>query len=163
MTRAVAGMTKQQTGLRVDRILFIQFQELCRKERLRTGEAVETLIRGVVDAGSVIGFSENSRKQRIGSGIEDILFKSRLSRLECILKLQWKFFKATGEQMEYGSPEEMEALEKELAEIARKGIDEKLVVEFEKLLVKIDALDAEVGARETDDRIKDNDDNDNDD
>ncbi len=41
-------MAKQQTGLRVDRLLFTQFQDLCRKERLRAGEAVETLIRGVV-------------------------------------------------------------------------------------------------------------------
>ncbi len=38
-------MAKQQTGLRVNRILFKQFQELCHREKLRPGEAVESLIR----------------------------------------------------------------------------------------------------------------------
>ncbi len=125
---------------------------------MRAGEAVETLIRGVVDAGSIIGFSENLRKLgETGPGIDEILFKSRLSRLECMLELQWKFFKATGERMEYGSPQEMEELEKGLAEIARRRADTELLVKFEKPLGRIDALYAEIEARETDDRIKNND------
>jgi len=43
-------MSKQQTGLRVDRVLFKQFQQLCALEKLRPGEAVESLVRLAVDS-----------------------------------------------------------------------------------------------------------------
>jgi hypothetical protein len=31
----MVGMSKQQTGLRIDRVLFKQFQQLCALEKLR--------------------------------------------------------------------------------------------------------------------------------
>jgi len=149
------GMSKQQTGLRLDRILFKQFRELCRKEHLRTGEAVESLIRIVVDAGSIIGFSDSVKMKEKGHGIEDILFKSRLSRLECIVELEAKYFRATGKRFDYEMPDEMEMLEKELAEIARRHVSEELLAEFQTILGKRDTLYVEIQAREREDKIKD--------
>jgi hypothetical protein len=44
------GLSRQQTGLRIDRVLFKQVQELCTTTKLRLGEAVESLIGLVVVA-----------------------------------------------------------------------------------------------------------------
>jgi len=52
-TSCLVEMSKQQTGLRIDRVLFIQFQQLCAVEKLRPGEAVESLVRLAVDSGSI--------------------------------------------------------------------------------------------------------------
>ncbi len=35
---ALVDMSKQQTGLRIDRVLFKQFQQLCALEKLRPGK-----------------------------------------------------------------------------------------------------------------------------
>lgn len=148
-------MSKQQTGLRLDRVLFKQFRELCGKEHLRTGEAVESLIRTVVEAGSIIGFSYKVELKEKGHRIEDILFKSRLARLEFIVGLESKYFKETGKRFDYELPDEMEMLEKELAEIARRHVSEELLVEFQTILGKRDTLYAEIQAREREDKVKD--------
>jgi len=37
-TSSMVGMSKQQTGLRIDRILFKQFQQLMAVEKLRSGK-----------------------------------------------------------------------------------------------------------------------------
>ncbi len=122
---------------------------------MRAGEAVESLIRTVVDSGNITGFSDKVKLKERELEIEDILFKSRLSRLECIVELESKYFRATGNRFDYEVPDEMEILEKELAEIARRHVDEKLLVEFQTLLGKRDALYAEIQAREREDKIKD--------
>ena len=43
-TSCLVGMSKQQTGLRIERVLFKQFQQLCAVEKLRPGEAVENFL-----------------------------------------------------------------------------------------------------------------------
>src|SRR6266702_4377576 len=40
-TSCLVEMSKQQTGLRIDRVLFKQFQQLCALEKLRPGEGIE--------------------------------------------------------------------------------------------------------------------------
>ena len=84
---SVAGMAKQQTGLRIQRVLFKQFQDLCRREKLRPGEAVESLIRNAVDRGSIMAASLNvSKPNDPGLKIDPMLFRSRLSRMKTVLE-----------------------------------------------------------------------------
>ncbi len=52
-------MSKQQTGLRLDWILFKQFQQLGALEKLRPREAVESLVRLAVDSGSIVDLHAN--------------------------------------------------------------------------------------------------------
>src|SRR6266568_8266331 len=42
-TPCLVGMSKQQTGLRIDRVLFKQFQRLCALEKLRPGKSGASL------------------------------------------------------------------------------------------------------------------------
>ena len=44
---------KVQTGLRVDKFVFDGFKELCRRERMLVGEAVQRLMEACLKAGSV--------------------------------------------------------------------------------------------------------------
>src|SRR5229473_2077503 len=82
-------MSKQQTGLRVDRVLFKQFQQLCALEKLRPGEAVESLVRLAVDSGSVADFHASVAKRGgKGRALDEALFRSRLSRLKTCLEAE---------------------------------------------------------------------------
>ncbi len=76
-------LSKHQTGLRIDRVLFKQFQQLCALEKLRPGEAVESLVRLAVDSGSPASLHANVATWG-GNGrmLDDALFRSRLSRLK---------------------------------------------------------------------------------
>ncbi len=47
-------LTKQQTGLRIDRIPFQRFLKLCETEKPRPGEAVEELIQQAIDRRAVV-------------------------------------------------------------------------------------------------------------
>jgi hypothetical protein len=49
----VKGNLKAQTGLRVDKFVLDRFKELCRRERLMVGEAVQRLMDACLKAGSV--------------------------------------------------------------------------------------------------------------
>src|SRR6267143_237100 len=48
-TSCLVELSKQQTGLRIDRVLFKQFQQLCAPEKLRSGK------RGLVGTKLVLG------------------------------------------------------------------------------------------------------------
>ncbi len=85
-------MSKQQTGLRIDRVLFKQFQQLCALEKLRPGEAVESVVRLAVDCGSVAGLHANVAKRGgKGRALDEALFKSRLSRLKTCLETERRY------------------------------------------------------------------------
>ena len=91
-------MPKQQMGLRIDRVLYKQFQQLCALEKLRPGEAVESLIRVAVDAKSIIGVHlEDSERENTVRVFDDALFRSRLARLKKSLELEERYLKETGE------------------------------------------------------------------
>ena len=154
-------MAKQQTGLRVDRILFKQFQELCHRDKLRPGEAVESLIRTAIGMGSIVAVSLNTSKlNNPGQSVDRILFRSRLSRMKSVLEQQRKYLERIGTMHPYGMSGKLSELEQELADLGRKGIDEDLLREFETLLTELDKLHADVEKSHTEDRIKDNKDED---
>jgi hypothetical protein len=135
-------MSKQQTGLRIDRILFKQFQQLCALEKLRPGEAVESLVRLAVDSGSLAGLYANvARGGGRGRALDEALFKSRLSRLKTCLETERRYWKETGEGIE--EPESEEFV-KELVELGKRSISEELVKEFETILAEADKLYDEI-------------------
>jgi len=141
-TSCMLEMSKQQTGLRIDRVLFKQFQQLCAVEKLRPGEAVESLVRLAVDSGSLANLHANVAR---GGGkvrmLDEALFKSRLSRLKTCLETERRSWKETGEGME---EPESEGFVKELVELGKRSISEELVKEFEMVLAEADKLYDEI-------------------
>src|SRR6266571_6099129 len=115
-------MSKQQTGLRIDRVLFKQFQQVCALQKLRPGEALESLVRLAVDSGSIADLYANIAK-RGGNGraLDEALFKSRLSRLKTCLEAERRYWKETGERIE---EPESEGFVKELVEIGKRSVSE---------------------------------------
>ena len=133
-------MSKQQTGLRIDRVLFRQFQQLCKAEKLRPGEAVESLVRLAVDNGGVASMATHTGHELPGHALDEVLFRSRLSRLKASLELERKYWTETGEEVH---EPESEALVKELSELGRRSASPELVKEFEACLTEADMLYAE--------------------
>src|SRR6266446_2448374 len=150
-TSCMVGMSKQQTGLRIDRVLFKQFQQLCALEKLHPGEAVESLVRLVVDSGSLAGLYANvARGGGRGRVLDEALFKSRLSRLKTCLEAERRYWKETGEGIdEPGS----EGFVKELVEIGKRSVSEELVKEFGTVLAEADKLYDEIEKDTIEDEI----------
>jgi hypothetical protein len=131
-------LSKHQTGLRVDRILFKQFQEICNQEKLRPGEAVESLLRMVVQAGSITGVSiDNAKSENTARMFDDALFRSRLARLKTSLELEERYLKETGEEIE-DDYKESEYFIEQLTELGRRSVSQELVKEFEVVLAGAD-------------------------
>src|SRR6266581_3267398 len=131
-TSCMVEMSKQQTGLRIDRVLFKQFQQLCAVEKLRPGEAVESLVRLAVDSGSIADLQANvARRGGKGRALDEALFGSRLSRLRTCLEAERRYWKETGEGVD---EPESEGFVKELVELGRRSVSEELVKEFETIL-----------------------------
>src|SRR3989442_7091507 len=94
-------LSKQQTGLRIDRVLFKQFQQLCALEKLRPGEAVESLVRLAVDSGSIADLHANiAKREGKGRALDEALFRPRLSRLRPAFEAERRYWKETGEGIE---------------------------------------------------------------
>src|SRR5438876_11827955 len=103
-TSCLVEMSKQQTGLRIDGILFKQFQQLCVLEKLRPGEAVESLVRLAVDSGGRANLHANvARGGGGGPALGEALSRRRSSRLKTCLATARRASKENGEAME--SPE----------------------------------------------------------
>jgi len=131
-------MPKQQTGLRIDRILFKQFQQLCLLEKLRPGEAVESLIRAAVEAKSITGVRlEAPERENTVRMFDDALFKSRLARLKKSLELEENYLRETGELPE---EQDSEYFVNELTQLGRRSVSKELVQEFEACLSNADRL-----------------------
>ena len=129
-------MSKQQTGLRIDRVLFKQFQQLCALEKLRPGEAVESLVRLAIDSGSLANLHANVvRGSGRGRVLDEALLRSRLSRLKTCLETERRYWKETGEEME---EPESQGFVKELVELGKRSVSEELVKEFETILADAD-------------------------
>src|SRR2546428_7242741 len=136
-TSHMVEMSKQQTGLRIDRVLFKQFQQLCASEKL-LGDAVESLVRLAVDSGSIADLHANVAKRGgKGRALDEALFKSRLSRLKTCLETERRHWKETGEGME---EPESERFVKELVEIGKRSVSEELLKEVETILAEADKL-----------------------
>jgi hypothetical protein len=131
-------MSKHQKGLRVDRVLYRQFQQLCITEKLRPGEAVETLITVALEAKTITGFRVDQAKQESTIHLfDDALFRSRLDRFKKSLDLEEQYLKENGELED--NPES-EYWIKELTELGRRLVGKELVQEFETCLAKADRL-----------------------
>src|SRR3989441_5983480 len=150
-TSCLVEMSKQQTGLRIDRVLFKQFQQLCAVEKLRPGEAVESLVRLAVDSGSLANLhADVVRGGGKGRMLDEALFKSRLSRLKTCLETECQYWKETGERME---EPESERFVKELVDLGKRSVSEELVKEFETILAEADKLYDEIEKSTTEDWI----------
>ncbi len=145
-------MAKLQTGLRVDRILFKQFQELCGREELRPGEAVESLMRTAVRASSIsrLSLDVQSGEERF-LRLQEISFRSRLARLHSSLEADRKIIVKTGRRTGWS---DTEALLSKLLEMASSITDEKLLGELEKLMDDADRLYALELSKSTEDRLR---------
>ena len=145
-------MAKLQTGLRVDRILFKQFQELCGREELRPGEAVESLMRAAVRAGSIsrLALDVQSGEERF-LRLQEISFRSRLARLHNSLEADQKIIVKTGRRTGWS---DTETLLSKLLEMASRITDEKLLGELEKLIDDADKLYALELSKSTEDRLR---------
>ena len=131
-------MPKLQTGLRIDRVLYKQFQQLCALEKLRPGEAVESLIRAAVDAKSITGVHlEDGEQENTVRAFDDALFRSRLARLKKSLELEERYLRETGELPE---EPESEYFVNELTALGRRSVSKELVQEFETCLSNADKL-----------------------
>ncbi len=131
-------MAKYQTGIRIDRILFKQFREICKTEKLRPGEAVESLLRLVVQAGSITGVSiEVAGPGNSVRMLDDALFRSNLTRLKKSLELEERYWKETGKEIEYDQ-RESEYFVEQLTQLGRRAVSEELVKEFEACLTDAD-------------------------
>jgi len=127
-------MPKHQTGIRIDRVLFKQFQEICQREKLRPGEAVESLIRLAVQAGMITSVSiDNPKSENTMRTFDDTLFRSRLARLKASLELEERYWKETGEEIEDDRKESEYFIER-LTELGRRAVSLELVKEFEACL-----------------------------
>ncbi len=147
-------MSKQQTGLRLDRILFRQFKELCSQEKLRPGEVVENIIRAAVDSGTT-SFSMNTTGSKgPGHRVDRIVFRSKLSRMKGLLENQRAYLKAVGSMQPFGMSQGLFDYEKELEELAKNCPEEELVQEFEKQLKEMDVFIAEVQKTSLADKLK---------
>lgn len=148
-------MSKHQTGLRIDRILFKQFQQICATEKLRPGEAVESLIRVAVEAKSVTSVNlERVKQESTVRMFDDALFRSRLSRLKKSIELEERYWKERGQLPD---EQESEYYVNELTELGRRSVSPELVKEFEAILSTADKLYADSEnnrmQREINDRI----------
>ena len=131
-------MAKRQTGLGIDRILFKQFHEICKTEKLRPGEAVESLIRLAVQAGSITGVSvDNPKSENTARTFDETLFRSRLARLKTSLELEERYWKETGEEIGNDYKESEYFIER-LTELGRRAVSLELVKEFEAVLTDSD-------------------------
>ncbi len=148
----ITGLAKLQTGLRVDRILFKQFQELCGREELRPGEAVESLMRTAVRASSIsrLALDVQSGEERF-LRLQEISFRSRLARLHSSLEADRKMIVKTGRRTGWS---DTEALLSKLLEMASRITDEKLLGELEKLIDDADKLYALELSKSTEDRLR---------
>jgi hypothetical protein len=127
-------MPKHQTGIRIDRVLFKQFQEICKTEKLRPGEAVESLIRLAVQAGSITGVSiDNPNSENTTRTFDETLFRSRLPRLKASLELEERYWKETGNEIANDHKESEYFIER-LTELGRRAVSQELVKEFEACL-----------------------------
>ncbi len=105
-------------------------------EKLRPGEAVESLVRLAVESGSIADLHANVAKRGgKGRALDEALFRSRLSRMKICLEAERRYWKETGEGIDERKSEEFV---KELVEIGKRSISEELVKEFETILAEAD-------------------------
>ena len=131
-------MSKHKMGLRVDRVLYQQFEQLCLMEKLRPGEAVEAIMRIALESKTIAGIKlDQAKQENTVHQFDDALFRSRLDRLKKSLEMEEQYLKENGEPEEEPDSENWI---KGLTELGRRSVSKELVQEFETLLAKADKL-----------------------
>jgi hypothetical protein len=83
----VIGTVKVQTELRVDKLLYARFKELCKADRLLVGEAGAAFLRACVDAGSVTAVVAALETSGVGQRKADELkLKGALANLRSFVR-----------------------------------------------------------------------------
>ncbi len=145
-------MSKAQLDLRISRVVYAQFVELCRKEKLRPGEAVESLIQASLEAGSLTNFTATMRRGTAWSRrVDELFFESSLRRLRASLEGDRKLLKARGDR---GVLSHTESLLAELRSMAPAIADQALQEEFEKLVEEADRVHGEELKSQVDQEIQ---------
>ena len=91
----VNGNLKVQTGVRIDKLVFDRFKELCKVEKLMVGEAVQRLMELCLEAGSVAGVLTSQVRETVGRRKADEL------RLKGALAMLKSFVRAVEEEEWY--------------------------------------------------------------
>ena len=98
------------------------------------------MVRLAVDNGSVASMATHTGHEMPGYALDEVLFRSRLSRLKASLEYERRYWTETGDEVD---EPESEALVKELSELGRRSVSQELVREFEACLTDADKLYAE--------------------
>jgi hypothetical protein len=119
---------KKQTGIAVDALAWEAYRDLCRKERLRPGEAFEKFIQSCLDnesVSAVLNLLETMRRSRI-EGLE-----AYARVLLHYLRKGWRFIEADGE--------DEVSVQAHLLDCLRSGITSvQLRLEIEEALKKVE-------------------------
>ncbi len=145
-------MTKQQLGVRVDRLLMQQLRANCKNEKLRPGEAVEALIAASIKAGGVGRLTVNVASETEASRVETMEFKSKMVELRGSLENDAKCLDELGEKTGW-STSHNEA--QRLVELARKIHDPQLLDELDVLLKESDRVHTQSQKLSTEKWVKD--------
>lgn len=86
---------KVQTGIRIDKLVFDRFRELCKGERLMVGEAVQHLMELCLEAGSVARVLISQVRETVGQR------KAKELRLKGALAMLKSFVRAVEEEEWY--------------------------------------------------------------
>ena len=122
-------------------------------EKLGPGEAVESVIRLAVNAKTVTGVHlDHARRENTVRMFDDVLFRSRLSRLKTAIELEQRLWKETGNDEE-DENKESEYWVKELTELGRRNVSPELVREFEACLSESDKYYAETQKFDVEEQI----------
>ena len=133
----VDGNLKVQTGIRIDKLVFDRFKELCKGERLMVGEAVQHLMEACLEAGSVARVLNSQVKETVG------LRRAEELRLMGALAMLKNFVRAVEQEAWYVTVKDREtrvdqavyrpAYETAIATLP-KIRDERLIQEAERVL-----------------------------
>lgn len=74
------------SGLRLDKLLYDRFKELCQREKLLVGEAVQRLMQACLDAESITSvLSSQAKGERAQAKADELKLKGALSRLKVFI------------------------------------------------------------------------------
>lgn len=134
----MVAVPKKQLGLRIDRVLYAEFLDVCKREKLGPSEAVEALVQAAVEKQGITSTVLSICKNDDGQGrVDGLRFRSMLNRMEKHLEMKEKMFGS--KDSEY-TGEHAADLMIELYELAPKIRDETLLDRFEKIVEKSDKL-----------------------
>ena len=95
------------------------------------------MIRLALETGTIIGIRDSSRQESSERMLDEVLYRSYLSRLRVSLENERRYFEKTGEGLEVTRSEQHV---ESLVEIGKRRISLELVKEFQECLADADKL-----------------------